>query len=395
MQKVITESNPVGGSPEYDIFDVLLVLARRKKTIVLLPMVVGAITTAIVLLLPNVYQAGTKILPPQQSQSSASALLSQLGGIAGGITGAAALKNPNDLYIGMLQSRAVADGLIKRFDLMKHYQTDSAEKARRLLAQSTLINTGKDGLISIDVEDKDKKLVARLANGYVGELMNLTKTLAVTEAAQRRLFFERQLETAKDHLETAEVALKATIESRGVISVDSDSRAVVETVARLRAQISAKEIQLASLEAFVTENNQDYKRAREELNSLRAELSKLENGRPGTPENTTAQNSGLASVKALRDLKYYQMLYELLAKQYEVARLDEAKDGPIIQVLDLAIEPEQKFKPKRAVLVIVATILSLCAGIGWVLLVEFRDRLLREPRSGEKLQKLKTALRWY
>lgn len=395
MQTLATETKPAVNENRNDIFDVLLVFAKRKRLIVGLPLVVGALTAAISMALPDVYQAGARILPPQQSQSSASALLSQLGGLAGGLVGSSSLKNPNDLYIGMLRSRAVSDGIIKQFGLLKHYDTESPEKARRILAESTLISSGKDGLIEVVVEDNDRKLVPAIANGYISELVKLSKVLAVTEAAQRRLFFERQLELAKNRMESAEVALKNTIDTHGVISVDSDSRAVVETVARLRARISAKEIELASLSAFVTPSHQDYRRVKEELASLHAELSKLQNGRPELPAEgkSDERSAGLDSVKMLRDLKYAQMLYELLAKQYEMARLDEAKDAPIIQVLDNAIEPEHKFKPKRLTMVIVATVLGFCAAMAWAIVAEWRQRLLADPGRAEKLGRLKSALR--
>jgi len=395
MQTLATETKPAVNENRNDIFDVLLVFAKRKRLIFGLPLVVGALTAAISMALPDVYQAGARILPPQQSQSSASALLSQLGGITGGLVGSSSLKNPNDLYIGMLRSRTVSDGIIKQFGLLKHYDTESPEKARRILAENTLISSGKDGLIEVLVEDNDRKLVPAIANAYISELVKLSKVLAVTEAAQRRLFFERQLELAKNRMESAEVALKNTIDTRGVISVDSDSRAVVETVARLRARISAKEIELASMSAFVTPSHQDYKRVKEELASLHSELSKLQNGRPelSAEGKSDERSAGLDSVKMLRDLKYAQMLYELLAKQYEMARLDEAKDAPIIQVLDSAIEPEYKFKPKRLTMVIVATVLGFCAAMAWAIVADLRQRLLADPSRAEKLGRLKSALR--
>ena len=388
------ESEPTGA--DSDLMDVLIVLAKHKKLIVLSTLTAAIVAAAITLVLPNIYKATTKLLPPQQAQSAASALLSQLGGVAGAaVGGGGGLKNPNDLYIGMLRSRTVADQLAKKLDLMRVYKTDSAEKMRMILAENTMISSGKEGLITIDVEDKDRVLVARLANGYVDELLKLTKVLAVTEAGQRRMFFERQLELSKNNLEAAEKTLKGALDTHGVISVDSDSRAIVETVGRLRAQVSAKEIQLASMQAFVTQNNQDYKRAQEELNSLRSELYKLENGRPETDSQRKEVGTpvGLQNIKILRDLKYHQMLYELLSKQYEMARLDEAKDVSVIQVLDGAIEPEHKVKPARFALVLVATVLALFAAITWAFLSELKERALRAPHRAAKWQKLKSQLR--
>jgi uncharacterized protein involved in exopolysaccharide biosynthesis len=315
--------------------------------------------------------------------------------MAGAAAGIAGLKNPNDLYIGMLKSRTVTDKLIAKFDLKKEYDTDLQDETRAKLVENTTITSGKDGLITIEVEDKDKKLVAPLANAYVSELMQLTKVLAVTEASERRMFYERQLVQAKDNLAKAEMALKGAIDTRGVVSVDAESRALLETAGRLRAEASAKEIQLGSMRAFVTENNPDYKRVAEELSSLRVELAKLENGRGAKNSDEASvdgKQSGIANIKLLRDVKYYQMLYELLAKQYEVARLDEAKDPSIIQVLDTAVEPERKFKPHRALIVVLSTMIALFGAIGWAFVSEARRKTLMSESGAAQWRELKTHL---
>jgi len=381
---------------ELTIVDVLIIFAKNKRLIIGLPIIAAVIAGAVGLALPNVYRASTKLLPPQQSQSSAAALLSQLGGIAGAAAGSAGLKNPNDLYIGMLKSRTIADKVIEKFDLKKVYETDSLEKTRKKLEENTVITASKDGFITIEVEDKNQKFVAPLTNGYVDELLQLTKILAVTEASQRRMFFEQQLELSKNKLAAAEMALKGALDTGGVISVDSDSRAILETVGRLRAQISAKEIQLSSMRAFVTTNNPDFKRVQEELNSSRIELSKLENGRPDAAGKSATNESGqpgLENIKILREIKYHQMLYELLAKQYEAARLDEAKDPSIIQVLDRAIEPERKFKPKILFIAAIAGVIALLLAIGLAFLGEMKARLLRSSTGATQWVQLKNLLR--
>jgi uncharacterized protein involved in exopolysaccharide biosynthesis len=372
----------------------MIILAKHKKVVVAFPLVVAIVSAAISFVLPNEYTATTKLLPPQQQQSGAAALLSQLGGMAGAAAGVAGIKNPNDMYVGMLKSRTVADRMIEQFHLKKVYETDSQEGARKKLASNTTISSGKDGLITIEVDDKNKKLVAGLANGYVAELLRLTKVLAVTEASQRRVFFERQLELSKNNLANAEISLKSALETHGVISVDTESRAILETVGRLRAQVSAKEIQLNSMRAFVTTSNPEFRRVEEELNGLRAELTKLENGRTQeeSAENGKKQ-TGLENIKILRDVKYYQMLYELLAKQYEVARLDEAKDASIIQVLDPAVEPERRSKPKRSFIVLISGALALLLSTGWVYLVESHRRALELPGGAARWAALKKYLR--
>jgi tyrosine-protein kinase Etk/Wzc len=359
-------------------YDLMIIFFKRKTAIIGFTFLVAMVAVVVSLVLPSTYKATTQLLPPQQAQSGAAALLSQLGGVASAAAGMTGLKNPNDLYIGMLKSRTVADRLIAKFDLKKVYGTDSLEKARKTLDSDTVITSGKDGLIKIEVESEDKKMVASLTNSYVAELLNLTKNLAVTEAGQRRMFFERQFEQAKDNLANAEIGLKSALDKSGVISVDAESKALLETVGRLRAQVSAKEIELNSMRPFMTETNPDYRRVDESLSSLRTELAKLENGRTNTTDidGENGGQKGLASIKLLRDVKYYQMLYELLAKQYEIARLDEAKDPSIIQVLDPAVEPERRSKPRRAMIVLISATAAFVLAMCWALVFEVRERSL-------------------
>lgn len=380
---------------ELDLIDILIVLAKRKKLIIGLPIAAAVVAACVSFALPESYKATAKLLPPQSPQSGASALLAQFGGMAGMAAGVAGIKNPNELYVGMLKSRTVADRLIAQYDLKKAYGTDSMDFARNRLNTNSSITSGKDGLITIEVLDQDKKRVARLTNSYVDELLRLTRSLAVTDAAQRRLFYEQQLRLAKDNLAKAEVELKGAIEAHGVVSVDVESRGVVETMARLRAQISAKEIQLRSMRAFLTPDHPDFRRTEEELSSLRAELSKLENGRvQGNPSSTQAPGpqSGLESIQRVRDLKYYQMLYELLAKQYEAARLEEAKDPSIVQVLDPAVEPEHRAKPVRSLIVLLGGVAGLIVAVLAAFGLEMKSKAATNASGARKWTQLKRNL---
>jgi uncharacterized protein involved in exopolysaccharide biosynthesis len=395
--QVTTTPDSTATSGDVTLVDLVVAFARYKKIILGVPLLVATVAAAVSMVLPPRFTAKTQLLPPQQAQSSAAALLSQLGSFGGVAAGVAGLKSPNDLYIGMLRSRIVADKVIKKFDLVKAYDVETMEKARRRLADATAISSGKDGLISIEFQDTDKKLVAPLTNAYVGELIKLTEVLAVTEASQRRMFYEQQLQQARDNLTKAESSLKERLDSRGVISVDAESQAVMATMGRLRAGISAKEIQLNSIRAFMTPNHQEYKRAEEELASMRAEMARLEGGpdSQGSAASGAASNnrSGFESIKLLRDVKYYQMLYELLAKQYEVARLDEAKTPSVIQVLDPAEEPERRSGPSRVLIVVMSSAAALFLTACAVMAAEWRRRVLATPAGALRWQELTQALR--
>ena len=366
---------------EISLLDLLIVLAKHKHLVLGVPLAAGILAAIISLLMPNIYTGTTRILPPQQSVSAASALLNQLGGALGGFGGLAGgalgVRNPNDLYVGMLKSRTVADNLISRFDLSKVYNEDRLSDVRRRLENESKITSGRDGIITIEVDDKDPKRAAELANAYVEELMNLTKVLAVTEASQRRLFFEHQLVQAKDNLIAAEVAARQGLQKGGLAQVDAQGRSMIAVTARLRAEISAKEVQLGAMRTFAAEGNPELQRTQQELEALRRELGRIEGSSPsaGAGKVDASGSSGLDNLGRLRDVKYYEFLYELLAKQYELAKIDEAKDATIVQVMDKAVEPDRKSKPKRALIVVLFTIVGLLAALLGVLVREAMIRI--------------------
>jgi tyrosine-protein kinase Etk/Wzc len=329
-------------------FDVVLALARHRYFLVGFPLVGGVIAAIVSLLMTEIFTGVTKILPPQQPQSSASALLGQLGGLAGSTVGA---RTPIDLYIGMLRSRTVAEGLIKRFDLQAHYKTNLVSDAHAVLAGASRIAAGKDGIISIEVDDKDRKIAADIANGYVSELVRMTGALAVTEAGQRRVFFERQLEQARQNLRRAEIAAGSGMDASGFAAVDARGRSIAETSALLRARIASKEVEIESMQAFAAPDNPGYVRSKQELQALRLQLTKQEGG-GGKSSSKGGEEGGLRNVSLLRDVKYHEFLFDMLVKQYESARIDEAKEGMVIQVLDKAIEADRRTSPKRTRIVL-------------------------------------------
>jgi len=348
----------------------------------------------VALLLPNYYTGVTKILPPQQTQST-SAVLAQLGSLAGlgGAGAAAGIKNPNDLYVGMLKSRTVADNLIGRFDLNKLYGQTYQSLTRRLLERGTTVTAGRDGIITIQVDDRDPKRAAELANAYVDELFKLTKVLAVTEASQRRLFFERQMEQAKESLARSEASTRLALQKGGLVLVEGQGRVMAETSARLRAEITVKEIQLGAMRTFASEQNPELLRTQQQIEVLRKELSRLE----GTSAASTARpeepnGKGIENLRLLRELRYNEVTYELLAKQYEIAKIDEAKDSAVIQVMDHAVEPDRKSKPARSVIVILSTIVAFALTLLYVWIRETAERAKLDPEQSARFARLKSHL---
>ena len=380
---------------EVSLLDLFIVVAKHKKFILGLSLFVAVLALAISVLMPNIYTGTTTILPPQQSQSGASAMLAQIGGLAGLAGGAAGLKNPNDIYVAMLKSRTVAGSLIKRFSLMKLWKIDiqHPSDAYKALANVTNIAAEKDGTITIAVDDEDAVRSAELANAYVDELVKFTSVLAVTEASQRRLFFERQFALAKDNLSKAEAAARQALQTDGLVKVDDQGRAMVENTARLRGQITVKEVQIGAMRTFAADRNPDLQLAEQELAALKRALAKIE-GTEGTKSATNSQSGhGSESLRLLREVKYNEVVYELLAKQFELAKIDEAKDSSFIQVIDKAIKPDRKSKPRRALIVLFSTLVAGAIGVLLAFVREAAERAKHDPQQAEQIERLKAYLR--
>ncbi|MDW5416983.1 Wzz/FepE/Etk N-terminal domain-containing protein [Iodobacter sp. CM08] len=379
---------------EISLIDLLIVLAKHKKLIFGLPVLFAVLAVIYGLLATPIFEAKTTILPPQQQQSSASAMLAQLGGL-GGAGAALGMKSPNDIYIAMMQSRRLEEKLVERFKLQTVYEAKTIGDTLAALEGSSKIATGKDGLISIAVEDKDPKLAAAIANAYVEELRNLSKVMAVTEAAQRRQFFEGQLLGAKKELANAEVALKQEQEKTGVLQLDAQGKMAIEALGALRAKVSAKQVQINAMRNFATESNPELQRAKAELDSLQTQLADMGKGGDANEDvllaKTKAPGIGLEYIRKVRDVKYQETLFELMSKQYEIAKLDEAKDGANIQVLDAAIEPERKSKPKRAILVLLALFGGFFLAILASFILEAFNKMGTNPEQKQRLDLLKKA----
>jgi uncharacterized protein involved in exopolysaccharide biosynthesis len=393
----------LGRDHEVSLIEVLTQLAYRKW---LIAKVTGIAVLAGVILsfvLPVRYTATLKIMPPQQTQSSASMLMmNQLTGAGGGALAALAggglgLKNPNDIYIGMLTSRPIADAIIQKFGLMQEYHAKDMTKAREKLAGYTVVKSERNGFISISVTDKDKKHVAEMANAYTQQLRIFTQTLAVTEASQRRLFYEEQLKQAKDALVAAELAFQQVQQQKGLVQLDAQAKAMIEGLAALRAQVAAKQVEVQALRSYSTEQNPDVQLAERELNSLQAEESRLEqsNHSPGIAGLGLGNVpvAGLEYLRAAHELAYRQALFDMLMKQYDAARLDEAKEAAIIQVVEPAIEPDRKSSPKRALIVLLFTLVGFFAGGLMVLLRWWRDIVQSDPIVAKRFEELSDALR--
>lgn len=369
------------------LLDLLIGVGRHKKILIGTPLVTGTVALAISLLMTPMFTSTVTIMPPQQQQSSLSAIMGQLGGLASMAGGIAGVKSPADIYVGILESRTVADNLISRFDLKTRYKKETLEETRKELATLRSFNGGKkDGMIAISATDEEPKFAAQLANAYVEELEKLNQTLALSEASQRRLFFEKQLNATKDQLADAEIALRTTQEKTGMIKPDAQVQAIITNAAQLKGTIAAKEVQLRSMRSFATNKNPEVIRAQEELSGLQSQLGKLEKDQKSNDGDFMVATSripgvGVEYVRSVRNVKYYETIFELLSKQFELAKIDEARDSNTLQVLDRAIPAERKSKPQRTLIVLAGLISGVLIGILWAYLSESYQRSSRNPEN--------------
>jgi uncharacterized protein involved in exopolysaccharide biosynthesis len=361
---------------EISLLDLLQVIVDNLRLLVLGPLVCGLAALGISFAIPPTFTAKTQFLPPQQQQSSAASMLASLGAL-GGLAGAASgLKSPADQYIAFMKSVTVQDALIERFKLVEKYGVKFKTDARLALMGSVRIASGKDGLISVEVDDKDPKFAADLANAHVEELRNLLGRLAVTEAQQRRMFFEKQLAQTKDNLAKADLALKSSGINSSVLK--SSPASAVEAVARLKAGISVQEVKLGTMRNYLTESSPDFKQALSELASLKSQLAKAEKEEPASQGTSDY-------VARYREFKYQETMFELFAKQFELAKVDESREGAVIQVLDIAQPPERKAKPKKAMIAIIA---ALASGFALLLFVFIRSALKSASQNQETQHRL-------
>lgn len=333
---------------EISLIDLFKVVAIHWKLVVFGPLLAGVAAFGVASLIPPTFTAQTTLLPPQQQQSSAAAALSQLGTLAGLAGGAVGVKSPADQYIGLMQSVTVSDRIIEEFKLMAVYEAKFRQDARKALAANVRIAAGKkDGLITIEVDDHDPTRAADIANAYVAGLRHVTSTLAVSEAQQRRAFFEIQLQNTKERLTRAQIALQTSGINQGTLK--TEPKAAAEGYARLRAELTSAEVRLQTMQRMLSENSPELLQQQAMLSALRSEIRRLEQ-----QDNTSGQSDEY--ITKYREFKYQETLFELFARQYELARLDESREGALIQVLDIATPPERKSKPKRGLIAAAASI---------------------------------------
>ena len=391
-----TEKNDLQSEEEINLLDLVRVIARRKVLIIKICLVAVIASVVYSLLLPNIYTATTRLLPPQKEGSmGVSALLGQMGGLAGlAGAGGAFGGGSSDLYLGILKSRSVADAVIKKLDLQKKLKRKNLDDTRQAFSTMVKSQAGKDGIITISATHKDPALAATLANTLVAELSNKSIQLNLTKAGNERVFLEKRLDLVKEDLAKAENELRAFQEKHKMLKVDSQAAVSIEGIARLRAEIVAKEVQLASLKTFQTDETQEVKLLQGSIRKLRSQMGAFSGSGSGDviPSVGNVPGLGLEYARRLRELKTQEAIFEQLKKQYELAKYNEAKDSSTVQVLDEAVVPTKKSKPKRSLIVILSTVTAFFLSIFIVFIQEYFDKMSEDDRT--RWQEIKSSLRF-
>lgn len=367
-------SRPLQEDSAISFFGLLQLLLENLRLLVLLPLAVGLLAFGYSFTITPTFTAFTRVMAPQQSNAFSGSLINSISGFP-------VSRNPMDQYVTLATSNSVQYALVDRFKLVERYKAKTAEDARNALnGVMRVAGNGKDGLITIEVDDRDPAFAAELANANVEEINRLLTRLAITEAKRRRVFFEQQMLRAKGNLIKAELELKTS--SVGSDSLKSNPGVAVDEVAKLKAAISAQELKLAGMRGYLAQSAPEFKQAQIELSAMRTQLARAEQRQP-------ADTSGGDYIAKYREVKYQENLVEIFSKQYENARADESSEGSVMQVVDPARVPEHKSKPQKVLIALVSILVSGFTTLLFVLIRHALRRAQKDPTVSREISNVR------
>ena len=383
-----SQANHPVDEDEISLIDLLTVVGLHKKFIFLFSLSCALISVVVSLLMTPIFTAKTVFMPPQQQSSSASSLLSSLGGLTGLAGSVGGIKTPDEMYLAFLKSDGVLNRLIEQYDLKSRYKDRTLMDARKsLLSKVKVLSDKKSSLLSVEVDDEDPTFAATLANAFVTELSFLTDRLAVTDAQQRRKFFEIQIQKTQEKLAKAEEQFRISQGKSGFQMPSINADTSLRNIAELHGQIAAREIQLQAIDRFATQQNPQVQRLTSELTAMRNTLQKLELG-SGLNSLGPIQQEAMSYY---REMKIQESMLEAFVKQLELARVDEAKEGPLIQVVDVATPPERRSSPKRALIVLSSVMAGLFLSLLIVFIRQSLGSLNSNTEEAARFSRLKSA----
>lgn len=341
------------------------VLISQRRIVVSIVSAAALSGLAIGFLTPPIYTARERILVPTQgiSGGSSSVLsgLAQAGAVVPSIAQLSGGRNIGDQMAGLLRSRVIIDQIINHFELRNKYDVRFMFQARDVLTTRTAIRVGKDGFIDIEVEDEHPERAAEMARAYVAQLQNVTNKIAVGEAASRRKFLEEQLQKARSEWEESLADLKRAGLSPQLANTVPEM--ALAASAQLSQRLQQAEYRLAVLRASQTDSSPEVGRAKAEVEVLRTQIK---NAASAVPVSTLLDTRGDGYASAFKKFKQAELVLEGLSRQYELAKVDEAKQGVLIQIVDEAEVPEWKTRPSRLKYLIASGFFGVFCGFLWV-----------------------------
>ena len=387
---------------DINLLDLLIALGQEKWTLIVVTFLAAITGVVVSLTTPATYVSRTSIMPSQQSGGGGGGLasLGSLAGLAG--LGAlsnmtASIKSSDEMYIALMRSQSVQSALIEQFKLKERYGARNTEEARQALNLNvSILADKKSGMLFVDAQDKDPAFAAQLANAQVKELNVILSRLAVTEAQQRRAYYEQQIINTQTKIPQLELEYKEAQKRSGL-----EVASLLSEVGTLPGQIAAKELQLQVLSRFATAQNPDLKRLAVEISALRAQMARYElsktnpntsePSKPGQVEESTKTNFVQKATQAYNTLKIQEALLDGYVKQLEFAKVDEAKEGLVVQVVDEARAPEMRAKPERKKLVIAYTVTGLIIAFVLAALRALLRHIRSTPEGLQRWSQLKRA----
>jgi uncharacterized protein involved in exopolysaccharide biosynthesis len=393
---------------EFNFIDYLFILVKRRKLIIVNFFIVTILTAAYSLIMPKTFTASTVVLPPAGGSSLFSSLTANLpiGGLLGGLAGAS---DETNILIAILKSRSIAENTIKQFNLLERYESDDMEEAIIAFRGTVDVSINDEGMIVIiassttghladDAEENEvRTLCADIANFMVAELNQINTELQTKQAKFNRIFIERRYEQNKSDLRDAESAIKKFGETYGMISLPDQVSAAIQAAAQIESQIAVKEVELQALKSTLYSGHPEIKKKAIELREMHKKLEEMKLGAPQRdslaifPVFSEVPELGIKYLQLRRELEVQNKIFEFLTQQYEQAKIQEARDTPTVQVLDPAIPPIKRAKPKRAILVLLAGMVSIIFSALYIFSIEYLNRLKEDDEK--KYRKLRSVLR--
>jgi uncharacterized protein involved in exopolysaccharide biosynthesis len=367
-------------SIEIPIGDLAAAIWQRRRWLAMVAGLGMLLAVGIALLLPKEYTSTAQLMPPDPQAISSTSLLSAITGgpvasFGGGLMSA---RTPAGTFIGILDSQTAQDDIINRFDLRHTYHCKFYADARRILTGQTVIEENKSsGIISISVTDRDPNRARDIAAAYVEELDKLVNSLSTSSARREREFLEQRLKSIKTGLDASSVALSQFSSRNATLNPQSQGQALFESATRLQGELITAQSEMSGLKAMYSDDNVRVREARARIEELQSQLRKMGNVGGKADGSDQKADQLYPSIRELpilgvtysdlsRQLALQVGIFETLTRQYEVAKVEEAKEIPPIKILDEPQVPERKSSPHRSIIVIIVTLLAVFAGTVWV-----------------------------